>query len=146
MDEDEQFLGQVLNEISEAQIITIFFPLLRRALVVDTRRDDETGHLIQIMPQVHSMEERISSIQKLRPQLGKIHSILGIPWMRSVRSLRDHGIRDKLIKRLSTSGVPLTTAEKQVGDALEQLWRLERLGFERMILGVGYSTLWAANS
>ncbi|HUP28161.1 MAG TPA: hypothetical protein VM409_06970 [Chloroflexia bacterium] len=145
MNEDEQFLGQVLSEIAEAEIITIFFPLLRRALVVDTRSDGEMGHLIKVMPQVRSMEERISSIQKLRPSLGKVHSILGIPWMKSVRGLREHGVRARLIERLASSGVPLTLAEKQISEALEQLWRLERLGFERMIRGEGYTTIWAAS-
>ncbi len=145
VDQSEQFLDQVISGITESEVISIFFPLLRRSLVVDTRREAGTPHLVRVMPQAKSMEERIASIEKLRPGLGKIHSILGIPWMRSVRSLRDHGVKSGLVQRLATAGVPVGLAGKQVDEAIDQLWRIERMGFERMIRGEGYSTLWSAN-
>lgn len=145
VDHSEQFLDHVISGISESEVISIFFPLLRRSLVVDTRREAGTPHMVRVMPQAKSMEERISSIEMLRPGLGKIHSILGIPWMRSVRSLRDHGVKSSLVQRLTNAGVPVGLAGKQVDEAIDQLWRIERLGFERMIRGKGYSTLWSAN-
>lgn len=145
MDDSDQFLGQVLSGISESEVISIFFPLLRRALVVDIRHDEQTSPLVRVMPQAKSMEERIRSIEKLRPQLGKVQSILGVPWMRSVRGLREHGIWNSLAGRLTQAGVPAGTAEKQINDAIEQLWRIERLGFERMIRGEGYATVWSSN-
>ena len=145
MEESEQFLEQVLSSIAEAEVISIFFPLLRRALVVDTRSEPGTRPLVSVMPQAKSMEDRIASIEKLRPDLGKIQSILGIPWMRSVRALRDHGVKSSLVQRLTQAGVPAGQAAKEVEDAISQLWRIERLGFERMIRGEGYSTIWAAN-
>jgi hypothetical protein len=101
--------------------------------------------MVRIMPQARSMEERISSIEKLRPSLGKIESILGIPWMRSVRALRDHGVKTSLVQRLAQVGVAPSHAAKQIDDAIDHLWRIERLGFERMIRGDGYSTIWSAN-
>src|SRR5690349_10441885 len=100
MDDDDQFLSQVISGIAAAEIITIFFPLLRRALVVDTRHDDSNLHMISVMPQVRSMEERISTIERLRPQMGKVQNIMGIPWIKSVNSLRENGITDQIIKRL----------------------------------------------
>ncbi|HYP41431.1 MAG TPA: hypothetical protein VEX13_13815 [Chloroflexia bacterium] len=143
MDEEDQFLSQVLSGIAEAEIITIFFPLLRRALVIDTRHDEHIDHMIRVMPQVSSMDERIRSIEKLRPQFGSVHSILGIPWMKSVRALREQQITGRLIERLQRAGMPGSKAADTLNRALDQLWRLERLGFERMIKGEGYSTLWA---
>jgi hypothetical protein len=142
MDEEDQFLSQVLSGIAEAEIITIFFPLLRRALVIDTRHDEQTEHMIRVMPQASSMDERIGSIEKLRPQFGKVHSILGIPWMKSVRALREQQITDRLIDRLQRADMPRSKAVDMLNKTLDQLWRLERLGFERMIKGDGYSTLW----
>ncbi len=62
MDQSEQFLDQVITGISESEVISIFFPLLRRSLVVDARREDGTPHMVRVMPQAKSMEERISSI------------------------------------------------------------------------------------
>ena len=145
MDESEQFLDQVLSSIAESEVVSIFFPLLRRALVVDTRGEADAAPMVRVMPQAKSMEERISSIEKLRPSLGKIQSILGIPWMRSVRALRDHGVKTSLVQRLVQAGVHAGQAAKEVDDAINHLWRIERLGFERMIRGEGYSTIWSAN-
>src|SRR5205809_80144 len=98
MDDDDQFLSQVLSGISEAEIVTIFFPLLRRALVIDTRHDDQTPHMVRVMSQVGSMEERISVIQRMRPEFGKVRSILGIPWIKSVSSLNEQGVVEQLVK------------------------------------------------
>lgn len=142
MDEEDQFLSQVLSGISEAEIITIFFPLLRRALVIDTRHDADTPHMIRVMPQVSSMDERIRGIEKLRPRFGKIGSILGIPWMKSVRSLREQGVTRRLVDRLARADMSPSAAEAALTAAIEQMWKLERIGFVRMIGGEGYVTLW----
>ena len=101
MDGDDQFLNQVLSGISEAEIITIFFPLLRRALIIDTRHSEGLGHMVGVLPQVGSMEERIATIEQMRPQFGKVRSIIGIPWIKPISSLREQGIIDRLIERLS---------------------------------------------
>jgi hypothetical protein len=145
MDEDEdQFLNQVLSGIAEAEIATIFFPLLRRALVVDTRHTQDVAPLVRLMPQVGSMEERIASIENARPQLGKVRSILGVPWLKSVNSLIEHGIADQLVKRLSDAGLPGRSAQSLIDAALRDLARIERKAFEAMIRGEGYQTLWSA--
>lgn len=144
MHEEDQFLSDALSGISESEIVTIFFPLLRRALVIDARHNEQVGPAIKVMPQVSSMEERIRIIEKMRPELGKVHSILGVPWMKSVRNLREHGVTPRLIDRLIHAGMALPVAEHALGKAIKQLWRLERLHFERMIRGEGYATLWTA--
>ncbi len=144
MDEDDQFLSQVLSGIAEAEIITIFLPLLRRALVVDTRQDELSSQFVSVMPQAKSMEERIHSIEKQRPHLGKVRSILGIPWIKSVRELRECGITERLVARLSDAGMPPQRASSSVRGAIEQLWGLEQLAFTHMIQGEGYATIWAA--
>jgi len=144
MHEEDQFLSDVLSGISESEIITLFFPLLRRALVIDTRQNEQAGQMIKVMPQVSSMEERIATIEKARPEFGRVQSILGVPWMKSVRNLREQGVADRLVERLSQSGMPRPTAEKMIERAIEQLWRLERIHFERMIRGEGYATIWTA--
>ena len=145
MDEQDQFLSQVLVGISEADVITIFFPLLRRALVVDTRHDDHTPPLVKVMPQVSSMEERIVTIETMRPQFGKLQSILGIPWLKSVRRLSEQGVLDCLERRLSEAGIPSDVAGVTVHQSVSQLWLIERLAYESMIKGEGYTTLWASN-
>ena len=144
MHEEDRFLSDVLSGISEAEVISIFFPLLRRALVVDVRHDESTQPLVQVMPQVASMEARIEGIEKMRPQLGKVQSILGVPWMKSVRSLQEHGIIERLVERLSRAGMLPSVAETALNKAVRQLWKVERLSFERLIKGEGYATIWSA--
>ena len=146
MDNEDQFLSQVLSGISEAEVITIFFPLLRRAMVIDTRGDEQAGYMVRIMPQVNSMEERIRSIEKLRPKLGNVRSILGVPWMKSVRRLDEHGVTRMLADKLVSAGATYGEADAAVKAATEQLWRLEKIAFVRMIRGEGFSTLWTAKS
>jgi hypothetical protein len=144
MDDNDQFLNQVLAGISEAEIVTIFFPLLRRALVLDTRHDVETDQMVRVMPQVGSMEERIAVIEGMRPQFGKVRSILGIPWIKSVNTLGEQGVVEQLEKRLSDSGMPLFKARVVVSDALAELTRIEHRAYVSMIMGDGYQTLWSS--
>jgi hypothetical protein len=144
MDEEEQFLGQVLTGIAEADVISIFFPLLRRALVIDARSGPEARPMVSVMQQASSMEERIHGIERMRPELGKIRSILGIPWMKSVRLLGEQGVTECVVDRLVRAGVSAQDAKSSVAQALDQLWGIERLAFERVIRGAGYTTLWTA--
>lgn len=144
MSGDEQFLDQVMSGISEAEVITIFFPLLRRAIVVDTRHDENSKQMVKVMPQAGSMEERIRGIEKLRPQLGKVRSILGVPWMQSVRRLDEDGIAERLVARLVSSDMLPSSARSAVSEATGQLLRLEQMAFVRMIHGEGYRTVWTA--
>lgn len=145
MDQDDQFLNQVLAGISEAEIVTLFFPLLRRALVIDTRHDMETGQMVVVMPQVGSMEERITVIERLRPQFGKVRSILGIPWIKSVNSLREQGVIEQLEKRLCDSDMSPLEAQEAVARAVGELAQVEHRAYVSMILGEGYQTLWSAS-
>lgn len=146
MDEDAEFLGQVLEGIDESDVISIFFPLLRRALVVDTRNDGETAHFVKVMPQVASMEQRIMTIERLRPQFGKVRSILGIPWIKSVRALQEQGIAERIEARLTEAGMSRSSARAAVRSALNHLWQLESLAFVKMIKGEGYKTIWTAGA
>lgn len=144
MDDDDQFLNQVLSGISEAEIITIFFPLLGRSLVVDTRHSDDAGQMVKVMSQVGSMDERITSIQQIRPQFGKIRSILGVPWVKSINSLEEQGVAEQLAKRLVESGMPRHDAEVTIRNAAHELSRIERRSYIAMIRGEGYRTIWSA--
>jgi hypothetical protein len=142
MDQDDQFLGQVLSAINEADVISIFLPLLRRALVIDLRGAPEAPPMVRVLGQVNSIEERISSIERLRPGMGKIRSILGVPWLKSVRSLEEVGITDRLIERLTEAGMHRTESVPALRDAINQLWKIEKLAFAGLIRGEGYRTLW----
>jgi hypothetical protein len=144
MDNEDAFLNQMFAAITEADVISIFFPLLRRALVVDVRHDTDTPPMVRVMTQVGSMEERIASIEGERPGLGKIRSILGVPWLKSVRDLDEGGVVDSLVGRLSEAGMPAEVGSAQIRKALKSLWGIERLAFVSLIRGEGYKTLWTS--
>ncbi|MGA7732821.1 MAG: hypothetical protein WCD37_16310 [Chloroflexia bacterium] len=144
MDNEEAFLNQMFAAITEAEVISIFFPLLRRALVVDVRHDEGTPPMVRVMSQVSSMEERIASIERERPDLGKIRSMLGVPWLKSVRNLEDGGVLDSLVRRLAEAGMPPEVGAPLIRKAINSLWGIERLAFVSLIRGEGYKTLWTS--
>jgi hypothetical protein len=144
MDRDDQFLSQVFSAIPEADVISIFFPLLRRALIIDLRNAPESSPMIRVMGQVNSMEERISSIEQMRPGMGKIRSILGVPWLKSVRTLEEVGITASLIERLAQAGMYPPDSVPALRDAIDRLWKIEGMAFKGLIRGEGYKTLWTA--
>jgi hypothetical protein len=144
MDRDDQFLSQVFSAITEADVISIFFPLLRRALVIDLRNAPEVPPVIRVMGQVNSIEERITSIEEMRPGMGKIRSILGVPWLKSVRSLEEVGITEGLVERLTEAGMSRSESAAAIRKTIDRLWKIEVMAFKGLIRGEGYKTLWTA--
>ena len=141
--DDEQFVQQMISAMDDAEVISIFFPLLRRALIIDARSSPDQPPLITLMPQVASVEERIAMIEAQRPGLGKVRAILAVPWLRSVRELGERGIVPVLVERLAKSGLSPEVSRPRLEKALDRLWRVERLAFASMIRGEGYQTIWA---
>ncbi len=140
--DEEQFLMQVMMHIDEAEVMTVFFPLLRRALVVDTRTSFDAGPMVEVMPQVNSMEERVTTIERRRPQLGRIHGILGIPWMKSVNSLVEVGVIERIGQRLVKVGMSESDAAQACGIAVRELRSIEHREMVALIRGEGYETIW----
>jgi len=144
MENEDAFMNQMFAAMTEADVISIFFPLLRRALVVDVRREGDAVPMVRVMGQVNSMEERIASIEAERPELGKIRSILGVPWLKSVRGLEAGGVVDSLVRRLSEAGMSPEASRSHIRKAINSLWGIERLAFVSLIRGEGYKTLWTS--
>ena len=142
--DDDSTIQSISAGISDAAVISILLPALRRSPVVDTRSDEGHPPLVRIMPQVASFDERMKSIEELRPTLGKVRAILGIPWMRSLRELEDAHIPESLVDRLVAVGLASGEARTLVGGALRQLRRYERLAFARLVGGSGFRTIWTA--
>ncbi|HST03609.1 MAG TPA: hypothetical protein VLQ48_02620 [Chloroflexia bacterium] len=144
--DEEAFLNQVLAAIAEADVVSIFFPLLRRAMVIDLRHEDDVLPMVKIMPQAGSMDERIAGIERVRPDLGKIRSILGVPWLKSVRNLQQEGVIDGLVLRLVAAGLSPAESERLLRNAVNALWGIERIAFVSLVKGDGYKTLWKTES
>jgi hypothetical protein len=143
--DDEEFLLQVLANIEEAEVLTIFFPLLRKALVVDARHTDSVGPMLAIVPQVASMAERVEWVADARPEFGRPEFIMAVPWIKSIRSLGDHGVMERIRSLLTRRGIGPDAAATMTRRTFAELARLERTAMIAMIRGEGFVTLWQAD-
>lgn len=133
-------IDAVNRNVDEAEVISIYFPRLRKTLLLDTRTTDEVGPLMVVVDMVDNASERFLSLRKLRPQLPRPQSITLIPWVLRVDSLRQTGVWERLIGRLSPCGDEscLEAAEQ----CIDELQALERLEVVRALTGEQHRTLW----
>ena len=141
MDGDYRFdMEEICCNIDVAEVISVFFPLLRKTFLMDTRSDIEDGPLIKVVPMVDSAEERFRALRRLRPRLPRPESITVIPWPKHVRSLKSLGIWDRLVQRAMDTSCK--DAEKRCGDCYTVLVELDNSELASVINGDNYYTLW----
>jgi chromosome condensin MukBEF ATPase and DNA-binding subunit MukB len=133
--EKDEFITQVLSTIDEAEVMTIFFPYLAKALVIDTRISRDEKPLVRVMNQVNSMEERMGSLERMRPSLGRVRSIAGIPWTKSVRTLKENEVINRLERRLLLAGLSQEEATQLCTDAFRKLRQVEQAQWIDLIKG-----------
>ena len=97
-------LDEALKNIEIAEVISVYFPMLRKSLLVDIRTSFEETPIIRIVPMALSVEERSRSLKKMRPSLDRPQSITVLPWPKYINSLVDLGIWDMILNRLVDSG------------------------------------------
>ncbi len=135
-------LDEVMNSIDQAEVMSLFFPTLRTAVIVDTRCNDDEGPLVRIMPMAASPEERLRSLRKLRPSFPRLQALTLVPWTRYVDSLVSLGVWERLVQRVGASGYPEAVAA--LDPILEELRRLEKAEMVSVVRGDNYHTLWSA--
>lgn len=124
----------VCQNIAEAEVINLYFPLLGRTLLVDARCAPDTGTLVRVVPMARDTGERLRSLKRLRPTLPRPESITMIPWQMRVGSVVSTGVWACLLRRID--GQPAAEA------CLEHLRMLERTEQLDAILGRRYEALW----
>ena len=137
-------LDELLKKIETAEALSVFFPKLRKAVVVDIRFNDRVGPMIRILPMVASLQERLRTIRRLRPGFPRLRTMSQISWPRYVDSLVKEGIWDKIAERVKHSGY--SEAIEACGSVLEELRRLERAELTAVVRGENYHTIWSARS
>ena len=136
-------IDEVLRNVQEAEVMSIFFPSFRRALIIDTRSNTDDGPMVRLMPMASSPQDRVRSIRKLRPGFPRLQNLTLIPWQRFVDSLVNLGVWEKIVKRIEESGDP--KAIQACDAALTELRRLERQELVAAISGDNYQTIWSAS-
>lgn len=128
-------LEAAVQNILEAEIIGVYFPTLRRTLLVDTRRNDHAGTFIRVVPMARSSAERLRSIRHLRPLFPRPRSLTLIPWEGHVESLVCMGLWEPLVSRIDDPAAAQA--------CLARLCELERDETLAAITGGRrYETLW----
>jgi len=135
-------MDEILRNIRSAEIVCVYFPLLRKTLVVDTRTDVEDPPVVRLLPMANSIEERFRALRKLRPRFPQPDKVAIIPWPKYVDSLVRLGIWDKLVQRCAATGH--AGSVKACKAALEELRALERAELVAVITGDQYHTIWQA--
>lgn len=133
----------IIQNIEEADVVTFYFPLLGKTLLVDTRCNQYVGPMVRVVPIARDSNDRLHSVRRLRPQLPRPDSITMIPWTGRVESIVTLGIWDHLLARFEDKRDAGHCRDAAVR-SLEKLRRLERLEMASAILGTRYETLWPA--
>ncbi|MCH8949209.1 MAG: hypothetical protein IIB87_02395 [Chloroflexi bacterium] len=141
MDSDFRIdIGEVQRAIDVGEITALYFPLLRKTLLMDTRTTGVDGPMIKVVPMASSPEERFRDLVRMRPRLPKPESINIVPWPKYVASLVRLEVWDHIVRRFLEIGPPEIV--KRCEECLEELKRLEREELRRAITGENYETLW----
>lgn len=141
MDSDFRIdISEVQRAIDVGEITALYFPLLRKTLLMDTRTTGVDGPMIKVVPMASSPEERFRDLVRMRPRLPKPESINIVPWPKYVASLVRLEVWDHIVRRFLEIGPPEIV--KRCEECLEELKRLEREELRRAITGDNYETLW----
>ncbi|HJM75630.1 MAG TPA: hypothetical protein QGI71_07195 [Dehalococcoidia bacterium] len=128
----------VHQNVQEAEVVALYFPMLRKTLLVDTRSNDNVDPMVCVVDMVQNAGERFRSLRKLRPQLPRPQSITLIPWVLRVDSLRQTGVWADLTTRLHDNGECMESA----AHCLDQLDGLEQHELQQALTGKNHRTLW----
>lgn len=136
-------LDDLIKNVDTAEVISIYFPVLRKTILVDTRCTLEDPPMVRIVQMAGSLEERQRSLRKLRPQFSRPKSITVVPWPKYVDSLVDLGVWSKVLERIAYSGHK--EAVQRCDQVLNEVRRLEKNELAAVINGDNYHTVWARN-
>jgi hypothetical protein len=135
--------AKIINALAEAEVMSIFFPRVGKALIVDTRHDAEHGPVVLIDEMVGSAEERLQSVRRLRPEFTEIAQLTLAPWLGSTRSFAEQGILEAIVARFQAMGFP--DAADEAMTAFHRLRRHETRVMRDLIAGDAQTTrtVWA---
>ena len=135
-------LNDLIKSIEDADVVSILFPAFRKSLVIDTRFTFEDRPLIKVMPMVSSIEERLRSVARLRPNFPRPSDMAVIPWFGYVDSLTNVGVWHVIMERLVDSAQK--DSVKELSDVMKQLKKLENEEMAEVIKGNRYETIWSS--
>jgi hypothetical protein len=141
MDSDFRIdLAEVNRNLDTADVVSLYFPLLRKTLLIDSRRSELDGPMIKVVPMASTPEERFRSLRQMRPRFPRPESITIIPWPKYVGSLTRLGVWDHIVQRFADLGDP--DLVRQCEACFQELLTAERQEVGRAIRGENFQDLW----
>ncbi|HUS82513.1 MAG TPA: hypothetical protein VM013_04560 [Dehalococcoidia bacterium] len=133
-------LAEMANSLDTADVVALYFPLLRKTLIIDARSSAVDAPMIKIVEMVATPEERFRSLRRLRPRFPRPESLTLIPWPKYVQSLVNLGMWDHLVARFVNLG--FTDTVRECEGCLEELTAMEKEEIRRALNGENYKSLW----
>lgn len=133
-------IDEIRLSVERAEAVAIFFPYVRKTLLLDTRHTVLDPPVVRVMPMVASARDRMESVRRMRPRLGPLESLAFIPWARSVASVKELGVWQLIVDRMA--GAAGRGYEVALERCYRELLREERCERRRAVTGEGYETLW----
>jgi len=133
-------IDEIIRNIDSAEVISIYFPILRKAILIDTRFTEEDHPMVKIVSMASTVDERYRSLKRLRPSFPRPSAITVVPWYKYVESLLQLGIWRKVLERFVYSGHK--DAVQACERAFEEISVLEIEEISSAITGENYRTMW----
>jgi hypothetical protein len=133
-------MTEMANSLDTADVAALYFPLLRKTLIIDARSSAVDAPMVKIVEMVTTPEERFRSLRRLRPRFPKPDSLTLIPWPKYVQSLVTLGIWEHVVARFVNAGFPDIVHDCEA--CLEELVALEKEEIQRAIAGDNYKSMW----
>ena len=133
-------LDEVIRNIDRAEVISIYFPLLRKTILIDTRFTEEDQPMVKIVPMASNADERYRVLKRLRPRFPRPKANTVVSWPKYVESLVRLGVWRKVMERFVYSGHK--DAVQACDRVLEDMSVLEMEELSAVITGENYHTMW----
>jgi hypothetical protein len=135
-------MTEMANSIDTAEVVALYFPLLRKTLIIDARSSAVDAPMVKLVEMVATPEERFRSLRRLRPRFPKPDSLTLIPWPKYVESLVSLKMWEHLVARFVNLSFPDTVRECEA--CLAELLALEKEEIRRALEGENYKSIWEA--
>ncbi len=137
-------LQKVKETIDDAEVISLFFPSLRKSLILDVRTNERDGPMVKVMPMAASPQERLRGLRRMRPGFPRLRSLTLIPWLRYIDSLVTTGVWERVIDRVSKAAAGDEALLSTCEEALQELKDHEKAELLAVVRGDNYRTIWSA--
>jgi hypothetical protein len=133
-------LEEVRKVVDQCDVFTIGFRLFPERLIIDSRKSETEGPMVEVVEPVATVEERFFWLGQRRPSFGVPKQFTFFIWPHSVRYMSESGLVDMIRRRLE-SVEPESGA--LIDRAVAQLQRMEDRAVRDAITGRNYHTIWA---